>query len=112
MVPHFCPTGTVLSASYEAKGLGVRTGTKTREALELCSGIQLRDTNQALYRAVHQQFVTLVTDICGSLGIRVRSIDEAAVFLSPSAQNFYAANVLALQIKERIRTEIGPKMRC
>ena len=112
VVSHHGSTGTVLSASYSAKALGIRTGTKVRDALSLCPQIILSETDPALYKNIHARFVEIVQRICGPLAVQVRSIDELSVRLSASEQNSATASSIARTVKETFAKEIGDLVLC
>lgn len=108
---HIHKNGTVLAASYEAKAFGVKTGTKLHDARLMCPGIQFLETSPHRYKEVHNQFVAILKDMCGP-EVQVRSIDEAAIFLSPNWYGSEKAHTIARSIKERFARELGPCIRC
>ncbi len=108
---HIHKNGTVLAASYEAKAFGIKTGTKLNDARLLCPGITFLETTPYRYKEVHNQFVRILQDICGP-EVQVRSIDEAAIFLSPNWYGSDNAHRIALEIKERFKRELGECIRC
>ena len=109
VVSHYSPTGTVLASSYEAKRLGIDTGTKLKDAQAACADLALRETNGALYKAVHQQIRTLLIDTLGP-ETEMRSIDEATVRLAPD--QIGQAHALAAVVNARIAARIGPSLKC
>jgi DNA polymerase-4 len=111
VVSHVVPNGTVLAASYEAKALGISTGTKVRDALRICPEIKLVTPTPSVYKAIHKRFLAILDDLAGP-EVVPRSIDEAAIFLSPNWQTSEQARNLALTIKERFSKELGPYIRC
>ncbi|CAN5124488.1 DNA polymerase IV [soil metagenome] len=108
---HIHKNGTVLAASYEAKAFGIKTGTKLHDARVLCPGITFLETSPYRYKEVHNQFVKILHDICGP-EVQVRSIDEAAIFLSPNWYGTTTAHRIAGEIKDRFRKELGECIRC
>ncbi|MCC2631382.1 MAG: DNA-directed polymerase [Patescibacteria group bacterium] len=111
VVSHIANKGTILAASYEAKAFGIRTGTKIYEARQLCPEIKLVEPTPYRYRAVHYQFLAILRDMCGP-EVVAKSVDEAAIYLSPNWQDSEQAKNLALSIKERFAKELGPQIRC
>lgn len=111
VITHPGPSGTVLAASYEAKALGVKTGSRLREAFERCPQLITRPTNPSLYRSVHKRFVHILRDMTGP-EVKVWSIDEAAIPLAPNWQGSEQAWSIATAIKARFRRELGQHIRC
>jgi DNA polymerase-4 len=111
VVSHIGRTGTVLASSYEAKAFGIKTGMRLADAQPLCPQMKLVETSFAPYKAVHNGFMHIVRDLCGPEAY-ARSIDEAAIPLSPNWYGSERAWSLAEQIKERIRRELGEYIRC
>lgn len=101
MSEHTC----VIAASYEAKALGIRTGTSVAEARRLCPQIKLVAGRHDLYVDYHHRILEEidrhipVTHIC--------SIDEAACALDLSERTAEAATALALRIKQGLRERVG-----
>lgn len=100
----------VIAASYEAKALGIKTGTRVWEARQLCPDITFISGRHDLYVDYHHRILAEVdrhipvTDIC--------SIDEVACRLDPTEQPRETAMALARRIKEGLRRNIGPAIRC
>lgn len=108
---HTTDKGTILAASYEAKAFGVRTGMKVGIAREHCPGLIAMEPEAGHYREVHEKFMTILRDLYGPEVIP-KSIDEAAIFLTPNHYGSTGAQALALEIKERFRQELGEYIRC
>ncbi len=95
----------VIAASYEAKALGIKTGTPVREAKRLCPRIIFRTGSFDRYVDYHNKVVEAVescipvTDIC--------SIDEVACKLDPTQQNPSVAIALARQVQQAIQQQAG-----
>lgn len=111
VVSHLHPRGTVLASSYEAKALGISTGTKVSEALEKCPGIIFKETQLAVYRGFHKKFVGLLDARYGP-EILVRSVDEVAIILPLNWQGSFRAREIALEIKALFKSELGSYIKC
>lgn len=111
VVSHRHPHGTVLASSYEAKALGITTGTRVQEATGRCPGIALLEVRADRYRQVHISFMEVLRNLCGP-EVQPKSIDEAAIYLSPNWQDSAFAWRLALRIKEAFREHVGECIRC
>jgi DNA polymerase-4 len=110
VVSHQHPRATVLASSYEAKALGITTGTRMMEAREKCPGITCLDPRPHRYKEVHRQIMEILENICGP-EVQPRSIDEAAVFLSPNWQSSEVALEVAQKIKTAFKATLGPMIR-
>ena len=111
VVTHIGGAGSVLASSYEAKAFGLKTGMRLRDAWVLCPRLISVETDLHVYRAVHLQFMALMRDIIGD-EVQARSVDEVACFLPRNWANSEHANLLAHQVKERIRNELGEYIKC
>lgn len=100
----------VIAASYDAKQLGVKTGTIVREARRLCPGIVIVKARPRIYVEVHHRILESV-DKCAEVH-RVYSIDEWAVRLRGDEQYSDRACTLAQEVKGRILEDFGPWMTC
>ncbi len=99
-----------IAASYEAKAYGIKTGTPVWEAKLRCPEITLISGRHDLYVKYHHRILAEierhipVTDVC--------SIDEVACALDHSEQTVAIATALAARIKQGLRDNIGPSIRC
>lgn len=109
IVPMKAETASCIAASYEAKAHGVTTGTRVREARQLCPGIQFVVAKHAKYVAMHHQAVAIVNRHIPVDA--VLSIDEMCATLTPRWQTEQAATQLALDIKAALTRELGVCMR-
>jgi DNA polymerase-4 len=108
IIPIRSPDTSVIAASRQAKAFGVRTGTRLREARELCPGI-------VVVVARHDEYVRLHRRILEAVGTAVpvaavRSIDEVYCRLLDNEQA--RALEIAREIKARLRRDIGPVLTC
>ena len=110
VLPLMSESTCVIAASYEAKRLGIKTGTPVWEARQKCPGLVLLSGRHDLYVRYHHLILDEidrhipVTAIC--------SIDEVGCRLDPREQNPAAAMALAKRIKEGLRTNLGPSITC
>ncbi len=108
---HTTNKGTVLAASYEAKALGIKTGMKVGDARGIFPKLHVCEPTANRYKQVHIQIMNLLRQHCGP-EVQVRSIDEAAVFLSKNWQDPAFAHAMALRLKEAIAREVGSCITC
>ncbi len=95
-----------LSASYEAKAYGVKTGTLEREARRMCPGLVSVRAKPKLYMAYHHRLVALLQNI--SPRVTMRSVDEGSLRLFNNENPWE----LASQIKQEIWKELSPVVHC
>lgn len=89
-----------IAASYEAKAMGVKTGTPVWEAEKLCPGIRLIEARPAFYIQIHHKLLECTTQEAPIE--KVYSIDEWSIRLSRDERPPGKAKDLAIRIKRRI----------
>jgi len=98
-----------IAASYEAKALGIKTGTMIYEARRLCPDLRIVPARHDKYVDFHHQIMTEIdhhiplTKIC--------SIDEVACRLMGAEQEKDNATALARRIKQGIVDNVGVCLR-
>jgi DNA polymerase-4 len=109
-----CPgavrAGTVISASREARALGVRTIMRVYEALRLCPELILLEPDAARYREVSERLLRLLDSY--SPRVLPLSIDEAAVDLAGTPSLRRDLLELGREVKRRLRDEVGDWLTC
>jgi DNA polymerase IV len=109
-----CPgaarASAVISASREARALGVRTGMRVHQALPLCPDLVLLEPDAARYREVSGLVLELVDSY--SPKVLPLSIDEAAVDLAGTPSARRDLRELGLEVKRRLRDEVGDWLTC
>lgn len=100
----------IIAASADAKRLGVKVGTRVRDARRLCPDIALVKARPSVYVGVHQA-VGRTIDRCVPVH-NVYSIDEWAVRLVEREREPELAIELARRIKHEIRRDFSPWMTC
>jgi DNA polymerase IV len=103
-------TGALIAASYEAKGLGVKTLTKVGEAKKLIPGIILVDGSHAVYSEFSHKIAAAVERCCPVA--HTPSIDEMVCQLIGREQQPPNARRIALEIKQAIKDDVGSTLRC
>jgi DNA polymerase IV len=109
VVPMMADTTCCIAASYEAKALGVRTGTIVADAKRMCPEIVLVEGRHELYTEYHHRIVEAV-ESCVPV-TAVCSIDEMACRLMGRERALRAAFDLGIRVKETIRERVGPMLR-
>ena len=101
--------GCIVSASYEAKSFGVKTGTLVKDAKRMCPRIIICESDTYLYLDFHKKWVEVVKKFTPFLSIK--SVDEAAIKLSPSERNSDASCSISIKIKNAIKNYVGEYIR-
>jgi DNA polymerase-4 len=103
-------TGTIIAASYEAKALKIKTGTRVGEAKVLCPDIILVDGSHTVYSEFSHKIAAAVERCCPVA--HTPSIDEMVCQLMGRERQPPAARQIALAIKQAIRDDVGSALRC
>jgi DNA polymerase-4 len=110
VLPVLAETTCCIAASYEAKRLGIKTGTLVAEARRLSPEIQFVQARPSVYVEMHHRLVEAV-ESCLHVE-RVLSIDEMACRLGGRDQRHDNAVSLGHQIKRSIASRVGSELRC
>ncbi len=105
VVPQLIDSTCVLSASYEAKWLGVKTGTSVREARAKIPQMIFVEARPRYYKSIHWQLADILSHF--SPWVEAKSIDEFSMQMALSERNDASAMRLGQAIKHRFRQEIG-----
>ena len=105
-------TTAIVTASYEAKALGVKVGMKLRDAKILCPDIIGLESDPPKYRYVYHRLLDIMKDY--SAHVTMKSIDEGIIDFhdSPTAISGRDLEDIGREIKQRLKDEIGVWMRC
>lgn len=110
VAPGGIDTTVAIAASYEAKRLGISTGTPVWEAKRKCPDLQIVSPRHELYVDYHNRIVAEierhipVTKVC--------SIDEVACRLLDNENDEGSVRALSARIKAGIRANVGEWLRC
>ena len=108
------PNGCILAASIEAKRYGVKTGMRVKDGKVICSDLIILPSDPWKYRNVHLRLRKLLSDY--TVDLTPKSIDEFVLNLEnyPCLRPLKAVvqykspiHRVALEIKERIKKEVG-----
>ena len=110
VLPVLAETTCCIAASYEAKRLGIKTGTLVAEARRLSPEIQFVQARPSVYVEMHHRLVEAV-ESCLHVE-RVLSIDEMACRLGGRDQRHDNAVSLGHRIKRSIASRVGSELRC
>lgn len=102
--------GIIIAPSVEAKRLGIKLGTPVWEARKICPSIVLLPVDPDKYRHITMSFLRILMDYTDD--VDKASIDEAFADFTSICRNFDEALLLGLEIKQRLRYEIGEWISC
>lgn len=110
VVPTKSDTTACIAASYEAKALGIKTGTLVGEAKRVCPEIILIHGNHAEYAKYSHAIADAVELVCPVA--HTPSIDEMVCQLMGREQQPENARRIAYDVKQSIYTHVGEALRC
>jgi DNA polymerase-4 len=110
VVPTMADTTCCIAASYEAKTLGIKTGTQVAKAKEICPDIILVAGDHAEYAKYSHRIAEAVELACPVS--HTPSIDEMVCQLMGREQEPPRARKIALEIKQSIYKNVGVALRC
>jgi DNA polymerase-4 len=102
----------IITASYEAKAMGVKVGMKLRDAKILCPDIIALESDPAKYRYVYHRLLDIMKDY--SAHVTMKSIDEGVIDFHNTTAAVQGRDLveIGMEIKQRLKDEIGIWMRC
>jgi len=110
VAPRGIDTTVAIAASYEAKRLGISTGTPVWEAKAKCRDLAIVSPRHELYVAYHDR---IVAEIARHIPVtKVCSIDEVACRLLHNENSEAEVRALAGRIKAGIAASIGACLTC
>lgn len=102
----------IVTASYEAKAVGVKVGMKLRDAMILCPNLIPLESDPSKYRYVYHKLLNIMKDY--SAHITMKSIDEGVIDFHDTTEAIAGRDLVEIgqEIKQRLKDEIGVWMRC
>jgi DNA polymerase-4 len=110
VVPTMADTTSLIAASYEAKALGIKTGTRVSEAKRICPDIILVNGNHSTYAEYSHKIVAAVDRVCPVA--HTPSIDEMVCQLLGRERHPPTARKISFAIKQAIKDDVGETLRC
>lgn len=95
----------IIASSREAKKLGIETGTRTFDALEICPSITFVPADFNKYYEISKKFLNIAKDY--SPYVEMFSLDELFIDITKTKHLFNGTQDIIKTIKERIKNEIG-----
>jgi DNA polymerase IV len=102
----------VVAASYEAKALGVKVGMTFSEARVLAPDLIMIETDPPKYHYVYKKLIKIMRSYSPNIGMK--SIDEGVIDFNGTRTNVNQQPLVVIghEIKQRLRDEVGPWMKC
>jgi DNA polymerase-4 len=102
----------IVTASYEAKALGVKVGMKLRDAMILCPDLIALESDPPKYRYIYHRLLDIMKDY--SEHVTMKSIDEGVIDFHNTTAAIQGRDLVEIgyEIKRRLKEEIGVWMRC
>ncbi len=102
----------IVTASYEAKAMGVKVGMRLKDAQKLCPGIIGVESDPPKYRYVYHKLMAIMRDYSPS--VAMKSIDEGVIDFNRTTAAIRSRSMweVGQEIKARLKNEIGSVMRC
>ena len=99
----------IVTASYEAKALGVQVGMRFSQAKLLAPGLLAIESDPVKYRYVYRKLLAILNDY--SPHVTMKSIDEGSLDFHDMISDRSLVEI-GYEIKQRLKDEIGCAMRC
>lgn len=101
----------VIAASYEAKALGIKVGTRRSDALAICPEFVFLESDPPKYHAVFVKLIAIMQSY--SPKIKMKSIDEGVIDFHGCEPilNGRTLEDIGYEIKQRVKDDIGDWMR-
>lgn len=110
VVPVMTDRTCCIAASYEAKKLGIKTGTLVTDARKICPEINLVEANHRIYIEYHHKLVETI-ETCIHVD-QIMSIDEVVCSLVGKERDPLRAISTAQKIKKEIADKVGEHIKC
>lgn len=103
---------SIVTASYEAKALGISLGMKVYEARRLTPDLVVLESDPPKYRYVYHKLMDIMKRY--SAHITMKSIDEGIIDFHQTSDNIKRRDLVEIgyEIKRALKEEIGCWMRC
>ncbi|HTJ73401.1 MAG TPA: DNA polymerase, partial [Verrucomicrobiae bacterium] len=103
---------SIVTASYEAKALGVTLGMKVWQARKLASDLVVLESDPPKYRYVYHKLMDIMKRY--SAHITMKSIDEGVIdfYQTTGAMQQRDLAEIGYEIKQRLYDEVGCAMNC
>jgi DNA polymerase-4 len=102
----------IVTASYEAKALGVTMGMKVKEARQIAPDLIALESDPPKYRYVYHRMMDIMKRY--SAHITMKSIDEGVIDFNQTTEGIKSRDLVDIghEIKNALLNEVGNYMRC
>lgn len=102
----------IVTASYEAKRMGVTLGMRLKDAKKLCPELIGIESDPPKYKYVYHQLMRIMNDY--SAHVRMKSIDEGVIDFAEASSAVAKRDLVEIgyEIKQRLWDEVGTAMNC
>jgi len=102
----------IVTASYEAKAMGVKLGMRLREAKKLCPDLIGLESDPPKYHYVYRKMLEIMQSY--SAHVTMKSIDEGVIDFHQTSESIRTRPLedIGREIKQRLYAEIGNVMHC
>lgn len=102
----------VIAASYEAKALGIRVGTRLDEAMAICPDFVMLQSDPPKYHHAYKKLVAIMQSY--SPDIAMKSIDEGIIDFHGTREHVNTRSLedIGREIKMRLKLDVGSWMKC
>ena len=111
VVPVMADSTCCIAVSYEAKKIGIKTGTRVGLARRICPELRVVEARPPLYVEMHDQLKKAIDSCIEVEEKNVLSIDEMLCELTGRWRQRECAEVLACNIKKAVASKVGPFLR-
>jgi DNA polymerase-4 len=103
---------SIVTASYEAKALGVMVGMRVKEARRIIPDLVALESDPAKYRFVYHKMMAIMKRY--SAHVTMKSIDEGVIDFHETSDVIRNRDLtdIGREMKQRLRDEVGNAMRC
>ena len=105
VAPLMSDSTCAIAASYEAKLIGIKTGTNIGEARRMCPELKVVPSRPKLYVEYHHRILDAIESVIPIE--HVMSIDEVACVLDRSQQTTEGVERVSADLKQAIRERVG-----
>ena len=110
VAPLLTDSTCAIAASYEAKALGISTGTPVKTAKRICPQITVLEARPDVYVDYHREIVETLNEFF--VAIKVLSVDEMACRVSSVCRTREEEERLGREVKKRLNERVGTMMKC
>lgn len=102
----------IVTASYEAKALGITLGMSVKEARKLAPDLVALESDPAKYRYVYRKLMEIMKRY--SAHITMKSIDEGVIDFHQTTESVRNRDMVDIgyELKQALKDEVGCWMRC